>query len=207
MRQSRAHAPPQQWPPPPPPPLPEVAPRSLTHQVLATFGVWLSVARGLLGDAALDLLARAAPEYLWLPLRNVLEGFTAAASGDAISAEEHALTHLILSVHCWPAAGDVLRRQLQRDPYYLRRVINAERWAPGPDGQQCILAGLWLWTCVAGDRPPPTLLELPPLVSFFMRPRLRWLGPLLIFSAAPFSTQRPPGGIPGTTPHGRQTPA
>ena len=62
----------------------------LSHQAQATFGVWLNVARGLLGDAALDLLAAAASKPLWLPLSLELPLSRPVALGGIISCGEQA---------------------------------------------------------------------------------------------------------------------
>lgn len=132
--------------------------------VLYCFGVWFSAARGVLTDAALALLNSTADPYLWTTFRNVVDSYAARAAGETVDPDESAFVQSVLDVHAWPAAADVLRRQLARDPYYLRRLMNQDRWAPGPDSQQSPLAGFWLcpWE---EELPPPHRSSTPSVPS------------------------------------------
>ena len=121
-------------------------PRAWTYHVLASFGLWLSVAQGMLSDTALRHLSDASPETLWCPLRTIVDEFSRMASSPTPTAEELAFTQLTLRVHCWPAAAAALQNALHRDPMTLRRFVNGDRWPPSPDGQPGPLVGLWLYT-------------------------------------------------------------
>ena len=131
--------------------------------MLASFGLWLSVAQGMLGDTALRHLSDASPETLWCPLRTVVDEFSRMASGPTPTAEELAFTQLTLRVHCWPAAAAALQNALNRDPLTLRRFVNGDRWPPSPEGQPGPLVGLWLCTRPAYTfsllHPPPERRE------------------------------------------------
>ena len=144
------------------------APQPRTPAVLSCFGLWWSVVSGRLGDAALQSLAGAAPEFLWAPLRSVYDAFATLAAGPTISAAEDVFVDEVLTVHRWQDAVVPLRRALAKNPFSFRRIINATIWPPRPTGQECPVSTLWLCPCPfrfsgSPNSPPcPCCLLLPP---------------------------------------------
>ena len=109
-------------------------------------GMWFSVAKGLISNDGLQLLRDVASEYLWCPLRDVLEAYFTLGSAPGVHADEEEFIASLLRAHGWPAAAEALSAALRKDPFYLRRVANGDVWPPGPKGQQSVLAGFWLWS-------------------------------------------------------------
>lgn len=99
--------------------------------------------RGSLDDNAIQLLSDAAQECLWRPLREAYAAYADLAEGPAISEKEALFNEQLLTAHRWPAAVAALRRALDRSPFAIRRIVNADRWPPRPDGLEGPLAGFW----------------------------------------------------------------
>lgn len=82
-------------------------------------------------------------DHLWLPLADIIIGWTAGAIDATISAEEYLLTEDVLEQFSWSRGADRLRHGYARDPHLIRRIVSGDY---PPHAMGCKTPSLvWFW--------------------------------------------------------------
>jgi hypothetical protein len=61
----------------------------------------------------------------------------------------------IIAAYRWPEAGAALRRALAKNAYAIRRILNADKWPPRPEGSESRLACFWFCPSRLSPLHPP----------------------------------------------------
>ena len=103
----------------------------------------------------MTVLRAAYPAYLWSTLADLVSDYAqwvATEQTDPVTATE------LLAVHAWRPGAAALQEQVDRDPFFVRRVPNGGRCWPPHAGTSKTTALLWF--CLA--RGPPLTRAAPP---------------------------------------------